>query len=70
MNDPCYLFTPSYSGEVACGMFKPLSVREQLEVRLNQLTEQLNTTKAALAALNENPGVEKVLDLVGRSIRY
>lgn len=70
MNDTCYLPPTGYSGEANCGMSKPLTVREQLEVRVNTLTDQLNTTKAALTALNENPGVEKVFDLVGRSIRY
>lgn len=49
---------------------KPLSVREQLEQQKASLADRMKEVDAALAALDENPGVEKVLTLVGRTVRF
>jgi len=57
-----------------CGILdcspKQLTVREQLNLQRTQLTERIETVNAALAALDKNPGVEEVLTLVGRTVRY
>ncbi len=63
----------SYAGRelVACHSApRQLSVREQLESQKASLNEKLKTIDAAIAALDENPGVEKVLTLVGRAVRF
>lgn len=61
-----------YTGEALTCDSAPrqLSVREQLESQKATLNEKLKTIDAALAALDENPGVEKVLTLVGRTVRF
>jgi hypothetical protein len=62
----------SYAGALAQCDSAPrqLSVREQLESQKAALNEKLKTIDAALVALDENPGVEKVLTLVGRTVRF
>ncbi len=49
---------------------KPQSVREQLLQRKEMLETNLREVGEALDALDENPGVEKVLTLVGRTVRF
>jgi chaperonin cofactor prefoldin len=46
------------------------SAREQLNRRKTDLETQLEDVNAAIAALNEHPEVEKVLTLVGRTVRF
>ncbi len=49
---------------------KQLSVRQQLEQQKASLLDRLKDVESALSALDENPGVEKVLTLVGRTVRF
>lgn len=46
------------------------SVRTQLERKKATLTKQLAETQEALQALNDNPEIERVLTLVGRTVRF
>lgn len=45
------------------------SARSQLERRKKDLLSQLSDIDSALQALNENPEIERVLTLVGRTVR-
>lgn len=49
---------------------RPPTVREQLNQQREQLTARLKEVDEAIAALDENPAVEKVLTLVGRTVRF
>lgn len=46
----------------------PTSILENLQAKRDRLQEQLNKTDAAIKALEENPKVAEVLELVGRAI--
>lgn len=46
------------------------SAREQLNSRKKRLEQELEDVNAAIQALDENPEVEKVLTLVGRTVRF
>lgn len=60
------------SGLVQCANaeMKPLTVRQQLEQQKQSMTDRLTSINEAIEALDENPGVEKVLTLVGRTVRF
>lgn len=49
---------------------RPPTVREQLLQQKEALTARLKEVDEAIAALDENPAVEKVLTLVGRTVRF
>ena len=46
------------------------SMRETLRVKRASLESQLTEVNEAIAALDENPGVERVLDLITKTTRY
>lgn len=52
-----------------CDSPKNPSARNQLDRRKKDLLAQLSDIDAALQALNENPEIERVLTLVGRTVR-
>jgi hypothetical protein len=45
----------------------PLTVRERLNQQEVELQSQLNKVRAALDALDNNPGVSEVLELLGKA---
>ncbi len=46
------------------------TVRKQLERKKQNLTRQLGEVDEALSALDANPEIERVLTLVGRTVRF
>lgn len=44
--------------------------RRQLERKKSNLTRQLGEVNEAIAALDANPEIERVLTLVGRTVRF
>lgn len=46
------------------------SAREQLNRKKASLESQLEDVNAAISALDANPEIEKVLTLVGRTVRF
>lgn len=46
------------------------SAREQLTRKKQNLERQLEDVNAAIQALDDHPDVEKVLTLVGRTVRF
>lgn len=46
------------------------TVRDQLDRKKVNLTRQLAEVSAALEALDANPEIERVLTLVGRTVRF
>lgn len=46
------------------------SAREQLTRKKQNLERQLGDVNAAIQALDDHPDVEKVLTLVGRTVRF
>lgn len=61
-------------GDRALGQYcendKTPTAREQLATKKKRLTEQLAQVDAALEALDANPEIERVLTLVGRTVRF
>ena len=47
---------------------KQASQRQRLVAKQQRLTSQLATVNAAIAALDENPNLEKFIDLMGRAL--
>ena len=46
------------------------SMRDSLRSKRASLEAQLQEVNEAIAALDENPGVERVLDLITKTTRY
>lgn len=53
-----------------CAAKEDSTVRAQLERKKNNLTRQISEVTAALEALDANPEIERVLTLVGRTVRF
>lgn len=51
-------------GNAIPGIYRPPTMREQLEARKAQAEEQLARVNAALAALDANPGFEGAFDAI------
>lgn len=69
MNGECV--TSDYGAKLSVPeMDRQPTAREQLNRKKQNFERQLKEVDAALAALDEHPEVEKVLDLVGRATRY
>ena len=60
--------TGQYEVQKANTVPRQMSVRERLVQNKRHLEAQLTHVNAALAGLDENPNVEKVLELLGRAI--
>ena len=52
------------------GRARELTVKERLLDQRSRYTETLKEINDAIAALDANPEIEKVLTLVGKTIRY
>lgn len=52
------------------GRARELTVKEKLLDQRNRYTEILKEVNDAIAALEANPEIEKVLTLVGKTVRY
>lgn len=46
------------------------TARKQLEQKKARLTKELSDVDAAIEALDANPEIERVLTLVGRTVRF
>ena len=55
--------TRDYGEDIAT---RRMNTREHLEARKEQLEEQLKNINNAIEALDQNPNVEKVLDLLSK----
>ena len=49
---------------------QPPSMRDTLRNKRASLESQLQEVNEAITALDENPGVERVLDLITKTTRY
>lgn len=49
---------------------KPMDVREGLVAKKTRLEAQLAEVNAALAAVDDNPGIVKLFDLIVKAGRY
>jgi len=54
----------------AIGRARELTVKEKLLDQRNRYMEILKEVNDAIAALEANPEIEKVLTLVGKTVRY
>lgn len=50
-----------------CEQVRYPTVRERLEQQKNELTERLNKIQAAITALDSNPEVANVLEILGKA---
>ena len=72
------------SNNTSCGVYAPATIggscvetrcvsptlRDTLRNKRASLESQLQEVNEAIAALDENPGVERVLDLITKTTRY
>lgn len=52
------------------GLISKPDLREGLIFRLNRLKQQTDDIQAAIDALDKNPEVARILELVGKASRY
>lgn len=69
MTDSIYPNSGGGALSEACDVRTP-SARDQLAEKKKRLTIQLEQVDAALEALDANPEIERVLTLVGRTVRF
>lgn len=56
--------------EVTPRPLEPATVTEELKIKKAMLEKKLADVNAAIEALEANPGVEKVLNLISKTGRY
>lgn len=64
------LSSPEYCDNAMTGRARELTVKERLLDQRNRYTEILKEINEAIAALDANPEIEKVLTLVSKTVRY
>jgi len=64
------LSSPECCDGVTIGRARELTVKEKLLDQRNRYMEILKEVNDAIAALEANPEIEKVLTLVGKTVRY
>jgi thymidylate kinase len=64
------LSSPECCDERLTGRARELTVKERLLDQRSRYTEILKEINDAISALDANPEIEKVLTLVGKTIRY
>ena len=63
--------TLAYASQASCdGRISTPAMRDTLRNRRASLESQLQEVNEAITALDENPGVERVLDLITKTTRY
>ncbi len=60
----------NHLAECAVKQDRSPTAREQLVRKKTQFERQLTEVNEAIAALDEHPEIEKVLTLVGRTVRF